>query len=169
MAKLHAPGSIHEALDALMVEIEAKTGTNGYQAAADLEDVTKFTIYKQVDPDTNVEMSFARVVRLSRHFGAMAALNHLAGQMGCVVVPRGEAVADANLITHLSALACESSQAIEAIAVGIADQDLDADELTRIAKEARDLREAAAATELAAQAKLDALRSNVASLRAKVA
>jgi len=168
MAKRHTSGSIYEALDALMEEIGAKTGVNGYQAAADAENVTKFTIYKQVDPDNPAEMSFARVVRLSAQFGATAALQHFAQQLGCVVVERSQTAADANLVTHLSVLASESGQTIQAIAEGITDQRLTEEELARIVKETRDLREAAAAAELAAQQKLDALRK-VAPIRGKVA
>jgi len=165
MAKRHAPGSIYEALDALMGEIEKKVGKNGYEAAADFENVTKFTLYKQVDPDNPVEMSFARVARLSAHFGALSALEYLAEQTGCVVVEKGKIGSDASLVAHLSSLASESGQAIQAIAEGIADNDLTDAELTRIAKEARELREAAAAAEMAALTKIEALRKNVTKIR----
>lgn len=164
MAKRHAPGSIHEALDALMGEIEKKAGKNGYEVAADFENVTKFTLYKQVDPDNPAEMSFARVARLSAHFGVVSAIEYLADQVGYVVVPQCRVATDTNLASHMARVACESSQALQAMAEGIADQKYTKDELLRMKEELRDVRRASAAAELAVDAQLAGL-DNVTAIR----
>lgn len=164
--KRHAPGSAYEALDKMMAEIGSKTGTNGYDAAGDFEDVSKFTIYKQLDPDQpRVEMSFARVVRLSKHFAVTAALRHFADQLDCLVLPRVSVSAGSCLISHLSALARESAEAVNATADLIADPNKTDAELAKAEKEARDLREAAAALEMAVKAKRQALQTGSVSTR----
>lgn len=165
MAKLHAPGSIHQALDAMMAEIESKTGRNGYEAAADAENVTKFTLYKQVDPDNPVEMSFARVVRLSALFGATSALDFLASQIGCVVLTQKAPAETSDLMGHMVSFASESAQAIKVNADALADNVRTEEELRRIIKEYADAERAAAAGRLAAQAELDALANKVTKIR----
>lgn len=105
------------------------------------------------------------IVDLERDVADPVVTRHLAEMNGFMLVKKTAVAADANLVTHLSALACESSQSIEAIAAGIADQDLTEAELLKIVKETRELANAAAAAELAAQAKLDALRKNVTKIR----
>ncbi len=105
------------------------------------------------------------IADLEREVGEPVVTKLLADMAGYIVIKKSVVAADANLVSHLSNLACESGHAIQAIAEGIADQDLSEAELARIVKEARDLREAAAAAELAAQAKLDALKKNVTKIR----
>lgn len=157
--KRHVPGSTYAALNAMVDEIGASAGTSGSEAAGDFEDVTKFTILKQLDPDqARVEMSFARVVRLSKHFGVMAALKHFAEQMGCVVVPRAVTSADACFIGLLTKVAKESGDTLTAVSAALADQHVDESELLKIKQEARQLREAACALELAADARLAAIQ-----------
>ena len=105
------------------------------------------------------------IVDLERDIADPVVTRHLAEMHGFVLVKKTAITADANLVTHLSALACESSQTIEAIAAGIADQDLTEDELKKIVKEAQELAHAASAAELAAKAKLEALRKHVTKIR----
>lgn len=105
------------------------------------------------------------IADLERDVGEPVITRHLADLTGYMLIKKTAVAADANLLTHLSTLASESGQTIQAIAEGIADPDLTEAELARIVKEARELANAAAAAELAAQAKLDALRKNVTNLR----
>lgn len=109
------------------------------------------------------------IADLERDVGEPVVTKHLAEMNGYMLVKKTAVAADANLVTHLSTLASESGQTIQAIAEGIADEDLTEAELLRIVKESRELAQAASAAELAAQAKLDALRKNVAPIRGKVA
>jgi len=104
------------------------------------------------------------IADLEREIGEPVVTKHLADMAGYLIVKKTAVSASACLVAHLSTLATESGQTIQAIAEGIADQDWDEDELARIVREARELREAAAAAELAAQAKLDA-RKNVTKIR----
>lgn len=109
------------------------------------------------------------IADLEREVGDPVVTKHLAEMNGYFLVKKSVVAADANLVTHLSALARESSQTIEAIAAGIADSVETETELVQMVKEARELREAAAAAELAAQAKLDALHKNVTPIRGSAA
>ena len=105
------------------------------------------------------------IADLEREISAPIVTKHLAEMQGYMLVKKTAVAADANLLTHLSTLASESGQTIQAIAEGIADQDLTEAELTRIITEARELAQAAASAELAAKAKLDALRKNITKIR----
>lgn len=169
MAKRHAPGSVYKALDSLMKEIGAKIGANGYETAADFENVTHFTLYKQVDPDNPAEMSFARVARLTAHFGATAALEYLADQAGCIVLPKVSVAADSCLIKHLTTLTKEFAESTGATASLIADPNASDEVLAEAEKDANDLRKAAAALETAIRSRREANRTNVTKIRGAAA
>lgn len=61
-------GSAHDMLARAMVEAGARVGGDGVAAAADFVGVSKFTLYKQMDPDNSAEFSVARLALLARHW-----------------------------------------------------------------------------------------------------
>lgn len=99
------------------------------------------------------------IADLERDIGEPIITKHLAEMHGFMLVKKSAVAADASLIAHLSTLASESGQTIQAIAEGIADQQLTEAELNRIIKEARELAQAAAAAELAAASKLVSIKN----------
>lgn len=82
------PGSPHEALSRFFDAI-------GVKRAADFEDCRPSTIYNELNPDQQGEISFSRVARLTEHFGSPIAAEYLARRAGGIFValPASEAAA----------------------------------------------------------------------------
>ncbi|WEK50336.1 MAG: hypothetical protein P0Y66_22285 [Candidatus Kaistia colombiensis] len=88
--KTRAAGSLHDALARGMSQIATSVGmheTAGPQVAADFEGISKYTIYKALDPDQRDDIGFGRVARLTSKFGMTAPAEFLATLAGGVFLP----------------------------------------------------------------------------------
>lgn len=96
MIKRLMPGSAHDALDRMFSTIGREHGTRGQESegltlAADFLGVSHWTLRAQLDPDrAGSEISYARVVQLTRQFGCRDAAEHLAQCAGGVFLPLPE-------------------------------------------------------------------------------
>ncbi|QIB32656.1 phage regulatory CII family protein [Ancylobacter pratisalsi] len=93
MTKRPLPGSAHDALDRLFDAIGEAHGakgaaSEGLAVAADFLGVSHWTLRAQLDPEkSGSEISYARVVQLTRQFGCTAGAEHLALCAGGVFIP----------------------------------------------------------------------------------
>ena len=93
MNKRLLPGGAHDALDRMFDAIGESHGpkgaaSEGLYVAADFLGVSHWTLRAQLDPDkTGSEISYARVVQLTRQFGCTQAAEHLAQCAGGVFIP----------------------------------------------------------------------------------
>lgn len=146
-------GGPHDVLARMMSEIGHAAGhpDGGVELAAEFEGVSKFTLYKQLDPDnlTGGEMSFVRVWRLCGRFGGRAVAEAFAALCGCRLVPLPPVKAAEMDLRAVNNLQRESSEAIGAILDAKADGRISQAE-ARVCREAA-LRMADAAMEAAAR------------------
>jgi hypothetical protein len=70
-----------------IAELRGEDAGQGVRIAAEFEGIDPGTLYKQLDPDQAGDVSFPRVCRLTQHFGATAAAEHLAALAGGVFLP----------------------------------------------------------------------------------
>ena len=134
--KPRRPGSPHDALAQLMAQIGAAAQGDGVQIAADFEGKTKFTFYKLLDPDQDGELSFVRVARLTEHFGATAAAEHLAGLCGCVLVrPPASVPGTRDLLASTGRALKETGDVIAAVTGALGDERICAADRMRILAE----------------------------------
>lgn len=134
MTKPRAPGSAHEAADELINQ------AGGVKVVADFEGVGTSTIYKMLDPEqTQTELSFVRVSRLTAHFKVSAAAEHLALLAG------GRFVADRDIdaapcdMTALCDLAAKSADAMGEFAKARGDGEWTRDEIRTVRTELGEL------------------------------
>lgn len=88
--KTRAVGSSPEAMARMIGEVATSMGLDesaGAQIAADFEGISKFTIYKALDPDQPEDFPYGRVARLTSRFGVVAPAEHLATLAGGVFLP----------------------------------------------------------------------------------
>jgi hypothetical protein len=88
--KTRAAGSVHDALARGMAQVATSVGMDesaGPQVAADFEGISKYTIYKALDPDQREDLGFGRVARLTSKFGITAPAELLATLAGGVFLP----------------------------------------------------------------------------------
>lgn len=132
--KPRAAGGPHEMLAELMEEC------GGVVAAADFEGVSKFTLYKELDPDQPAEMPFIRVARLSSKFGAHAPAQYFARLAGGTFIALDPAVAPGTQLGRLSGqVLAEVGQMIEKLGAIVEDGAIagkEPDEFDREANEA---------------------------------
>lgn len=107
-------GSPHEALSRFFDEI-------GVKRAADFEDKRPSTIYNELNPDLPGDISFARVSRLTEHFGSATAAAYLARRAGGIFVPLPPANASPTDAEALIRVAETSAHAVSAGWTAIAD------------------------------------------------
>ncbi|WP_201829630.1 phage regulatory CII family protein [Microvirga zambiensis] len=108
------------------------------------------------------------IADLEREIGDPIVTKHLADMSGYMLVKKIAVEADANLLVHISALAGETGEAVQAAVEAYADGTDTDEELENIVKQATDAEHAAASMRIAAQAKLDA-RKNITRIRGSVA
>lgn len=149
MTKLRPAGSAHEALDRLLDQC------GGVKMAADFEGVRAGTLYKMIDPDQGGEMQYRRVARLTEHFQAAAAAEHLARLAGGRFVPVPQAAALPNDIRVMCELTASSADAIGTFARAHGDGTWTRDELRHVRGELEEL----LTTVLGALARLDAIEN----------
>lgn len=117
--KPRVPGGPHDALARMIdqiAEAEGEAPEAGVRLAADAEGVSKFTLYKQLDPTAETDMSFVRVARLVGRFGVTEPARYLAALAGFGLWKRsGRDWSDAPLAA-LASVTKEGSEAIAAIA-----------------------------------------------------
>lgn len=127
--KPRAPGSAHDALVRMMVEIGEAAGRpgEGMKVAADFEDRSINTLYHELDPATPSQIAYARVARLVDRFKVAAPAHHMAGLAGGIFVPTpGEADRSAAW-RELAAETAEevgilTAESIRAVAAGLTPQ-----------------------------------------------
>lgn len=104
------------------------------------------------------------IADLEREIDEPVVTQHLAEMNGYMLVKKAAVAADANLLVHVSALAGESGQAVQATVEALTDG-LDEAELRRIIKEGEEAVHAGTCLVLAAKAQLAALTQNVTKIR----
>lgn len=109
------------------------------------------------------------IADLEREVGDLVVTVHLAEMNGFMLVKKSAVAADANLLTHISALAGESGQAVQATVEALADGIDTEAELIRVIKEGEEAVHAGTCLVLAAKARLEALRKNVTPIRGSAA
>jgi len=115
----------HDVLARMMGEIGQVAGRPdaGVDVAAKFEGVTKFTLYKQLDPEnaSGGEMSFVRVWRLVSHFRPRAVAEAFAALIRCRLVALPRARAAEMDLRALNALQREASEAMGTLLAAMAD------------------------------------------------
>jgi len=132
----------HEALATMMEQIgesAGEQGASGVEVAAAFENLNKFTLYKELDPDQPGEMSFSRVARLTSHFGAPAAAEHLARLCGHILVRMPTAENAAALTRGLAEFTREVGEALVEISTAMADGKMTPAEAKRTIKQLVDV------------------------------
>lgn len=82
-------GSVHAAIERMFAEIGAVCGGDGIGESADFLGISKWTLYKQADPDSpTTELSLLRAGQLSERYGVLALAEWLADRVGCDLVER---------------------------------------------------------------------------------
>lgn len=109
------------------------------------------------------------IADLEREIDEPVVTQHLAEMNGYMLVKKSAVSADANLLTHVSALAGESGQAVQAAIEALSDGRDTEEELLRIIKEGKEAVHAGTCLIHAAEARLEALRSKVSPIRGKAA
>lgn len=134
MTKMRAPGSAHEAADELVNQ------AGGVKAVADFEGVGTSTIYKMLDPEqTQTELSFVRVSRITAHFRVPAAAEHLALLAGGRFVADRDIEAAPSDMMALCELAAKSADAMGEFAKARGDGEWTDEEIRTVRKELDEL------------------------------
>lgn len=103
--KPRAPGSATDTVVKLVNQIGVLVEGDGVKAVADFENLHPGTVRKWMDPLENSDVSYSRVARLTQHFGATAAAEHLASLAGGTFVP--EVAADDARFSELTGAALD--------------------------------------------------------------
>jgi hypothetical protein len=112
-------GGPHDALTRMMAQVaeaEGEAPEAGVLIAAEAEGVSKFTLYKQLDPDSGTDMSFVRVARLVGRFGTIEPARYLARLAGYILLKGSGRDWSATPLAALASVTKEGSEAIAAIA-----------------------------------------------------
>ena len=89
LLKRRAFGSVHDAIDRALEEIQRVSGEKGIAAAAATLGCSQSLIYKASDPDMEgVELSLLRAGMLTQVFGIRELAEWLADKAGCDLVER---------------------------------------------------------------------------------
>jgi len=156
--KPRRPEGPHEALALMMDQIGETAGNPeaGVTMAATFEGVSRFTLYKELDPDQPAELAFARVARLTAHFCVPAAAAHLARLCGHLMVPLPPGQGHELLASEMGHVATEIGQVITAIGRALGDDGrVDQAEARRILKEIREAMQSLAALAEAVKAEAE--------------
>ncbi|WP_417281058.1 MULTISPECIES: hypothetical protein [Alphaproteobacteria] len=104
LLKRRAFGSVHDAIDRALEEIQQVSGEKGIAAAAATLGCSQSLLYKASDPDMEgVELSLLRAGMLTEVYGIRALAEWLADKAGCDLAPR-EPAASPGFTRLLSAL-----------------------------------------------------------------
>ncbi len=139
-------GGPHEALADAMDQIGVAAGQGaeaGVPVAAAFLGVSKFTLYKQLDPDNETtELSWPRLWQLVDRYKCRAPVEALADLIGCklVTLPRtGAATTEVSALLHI---AKESTEVLSTGWAALADNKLTAGEKRNLRKQISDAVEA---------------------------
>lgn len=115
--KPREPGSLHEALERALEDVEKKTGKKAVDTVASFLGAAKGTVYAWMEPDrTDAEISLLRAAQITERYQTRHLAEFLADKLNCDLVDR-----DATSVPAISHTIKELADLIGGLSDGVVD------------------------------------------------